>query len=255
MKPRSRDARRARPALGTLVEIRVPDFAGAATAFDRAFAAVERVHRLMSRQVPDSDVARLNRAAPGALVAVDHWTWQVLKRAKEIHAATGGLFDCAAAPGKNGSSADLDLIDDRTVRMRRQLVVSLDGIAKGFAVDHAVEALRLAGARAGVVNAGGDLRVFGEEAQTVHVRHPRDPGCFVSIGMVTDGAVATSARYFGNSTLIDPRSRRARRTDWSATVIAGDCTTADALTKPCLLDRRAAPALTAGCGARVVLLH
>ena len=241
--------------LGTLVEMRIPDCGNAPAAFERAFAAIERVHRLMSRQVPDSDVARLNRAAPGTLVAVDRWTWQVLKRAKEIHAATGGLFDCAAAPGKDGSSVDLDLIDDRTVRMRRQIVVSLDGIAKGFAVDRAVEALRLTGAAAGAVNAGGDLRVFGEEAQTVQVRHPRDPGCLVSIGMVTDGAVATSARYFGNSTLIDPRNRRARSTDWSATVIAGDCTTADALTKPCLLDRRGAPALTAACDARVVLLH
>ena len=240
--------------LGTLVEIRVPDFAGAATAFDRAFAAVERVHRLMSRQAPDSDVARLNRTAPGTLVALDHWTWQVLERAKEIHAATGGLFDCAAAPGRDGSLADLELTDGGA-RLRRPLAISLDGIAKGYAVDRAVEALRRAGATAGAVNAGGDLLVFGEEPQVVHVRHPRDPGCFVSIGMVTDGAVATSARYFGNSTLIDPRSRRARRTDWSATVIAGDCTTADALTKPCLLDRRAAPALTAACDARVVLLH
>jgi thiamine biosynthesis lipoprotein len=240
--------------LGTLVEMRIPDCGSAPAAFEHAFAAVERVHRLMSRQEPDSDVARLNRAAPGTPVPVDHWTWQVLKRAKELHAATGGLFDCAATPGREGTFADLELDGDR-VRLRRPLAISLDGIAKGYAVDRAVEALRRAGATSGAVNAGGDLFVFGEEPQIVHVRHPRDPCRLVSIGAVKEAAVATSGLYFGNSSLIDPRTQRARRTAWSATVIASDCTAADALTKPCLLDRRAAPALAAACGARAVFLH
>jgi thiamine biosynthesis lipoprotein len=241
--------------LGTLVEMRIADFGGALAAFGRAFAAVERVHLLMSRQAPDSDVARLNRAASGALVSIDHWTWQVLKRAKEIHAATGGLFDCVATPGRDGTLADLELLDGGRVRLRRPLAISLDGIAKGYAVDRAVEALRRAGATAGAVNAGGDLFVFGEKPQVVHVRHPRDPCRLVSIGAVQEAAVATSGLYFGNSSLIDPRTRRARRTAWSATVIASDCTAADALTKPCLLDRLAAPVLAAACGARAVFLH
>ena len=235
--------------------MRVPDSACAPAALERAFAAIERVHRLMSRQESDSDVARLNRATPGALVTVDAWTWQVLRRAKELHGATGGLFDCAAAPGRDGSLADLELTDGSGVRLRRRLVVSLDGIAKGYAVDQAVEALQVAGAKAGVVNAGGDLRVFGDEPQTVHIRHPRAPGRFATIGDVKNAAVATSSSYFGISPLVDPRTRRGRVTKWSATVIASDCTSADALTKPCLLDRRGAPALMAACEARVILLH
>jgi thiamine biosynthesis lipoprotein ApbE len=48
--------------------MRIPDAAIAARAFEHAFRAVERVHRLMSRQDPDSDVARISSAAPGALV-------------------------------------------------------------------------------------------------------------------------------------------------------------------------------------------
>jgi thiamine biosynthesis lipoprotein ApbE len=47
---------------------------------------------------------------------------------------------------------------------------------------------------------------------------------------------------------------RPRATAWSATVIAPDCTTADALTKPCLLDRAGAKRLASACGARAVLL-
>ena len=241
--------------MGTLAEVRVPHSTGALDALERAFAAIERVHRLMSRQDPDSDVGRLNRTAPGVSVAVDAWTWQVLRRAKELHAATGGLFDCAATPRMQGSLSDLELVDAFRVRLHRRLTISLDGIAKGYAVDQAIEALRIAGATAGAVNAGGDLRVFGDVPQTIHVRHPQAPGRFVTIGDVREAAVATSGRYFGISSLVDPRTRRERATTWSATVIATDCTSADALTKPCLLDRRAASALMAACDARVVFLR
>jgi len=47
------------------------------------------------------------------------------------------------------------------VYVRRVAQVDLGGIAKGFTVDRAVGAMRRAGATAGLVNAGGDLRVFG----------------------------------------------------------------------------------------------
>jgi thiamine biosynthesis lipoprotein len=158
MKSSSSDAKRARLALGTLVEMRLADLSIAAHAFERAFQAVERVHRLMSRQEADSDVARINRAAANTRVAVDAWTWDVLRRAKELHEATDGLFDCTVAPGGRGSLSDLRLIAGNGVVLSRPLAITLDGIAKGYAVDRAVDALLAAGATAGFVNAGGDLR-------------------------------------------------------------------------------------------------
>lgn len=204
----------------------------------------------MSRQDPASDVSRINRGKSGERIAVDPWTAEVLRRAKDLHRATGGLFDCTLA----ASFDDLQLADGDEVVLRRRLTVSLDGIAKGYAVDRAVEALLAAGATGGAVNAGGDLRIFGDEWQPIHVRHPGDPRRLVAIGAARDAAVASSARYFGNSTLIDPRTRRARSTGWSATVIAVDCATADGLTKPCLLERDRAEAIAARLGARVILL-
>ena len=250
----SRIVRRARPLLGTLVEIRLRDAQTGSPAFDRAFAAVERVHRCMSRQEAGSDVARINRAPAGASVQVDAWTRDVLQRAKELHAATDGLFDCAAALETEGSLEDIELGPDCGLRLRRPVTLTLDGIAKGYAVDRAVEALREAGVTSGSVNAGGDLRVFGSEAQPIHVRHPASPGSLIAIGAAAEAAVATSARYFSNSSLVDPRTRRAAITGWSATVIAADCTTADALTKPCLLERERANRLAAACGAQAILL-
>src|SRR4051794_27429920 len=161
----SRLARRARPALGTIVEMRAAGVPVSAHAFDRAFAAVERVHSLMSRQKRDSDVARINRALPGTLTTIDPWTFDVLRRAKELHAATDGLFDCAASPSRGGTLRDLEIVARRGVMLHRRLELTLDGIAKGYAVDRAVDALRAHGITTGAVNAGGDLRVFGEEPQ------------------------------------------------------------------------------------------
>src|SRR5205814_212933 len=82
------------------------------------------------------------------------------------------------------------------------------GIAKGFAVDRAVEALQSAGIPAGVVNAGGDLRLFGEVGEDVYVRPPQCPDRLIYIGQVKNAAVATSAALL----LVDPRrGRRAPR--------------------------------------------
>ena len=188
------------------------------------------------------------------LVAVDPWTWDVLRRAKELHELTDGLFDCTVASGSRSSLDDVQLTAGNGVVLRRPLAITLDGIAKGYAVDRAIDALRVAGASAGLVNAGGDLRIFGDQVQQIHVRHPGSPGQFISIGSVRDAAVATSGRYFSNSALMDPRTKRPHTTDWGATVIAPDCTTADALTKPCLLDRAGAKRLASICGARAVLV-
>lgn len=254
MTRRSKDVRRARPALGTLVEIRLRDTPAAQRALERGFAAVDRVHRLMSRQEAESDVARIARAAPGEPVVIDPWTDEVLRRAKELHTLSGGLFDCTVAPGARSSLGDLQLLGNGVAVALRPIGLTLDGIAKGYAVDRAVEALRAAGAEGGVVNAGGDLRVFGEEAESVHVRHPGSPGQLLFIGEVREAAVASSGRYFSDSALVDPRTMRAHPTRWSATVIAADCTTADALTKPCLLDRPGAERLAAACEARALLV-
>src|SRR6266513_2640153 len=86
----SSSVRRARPLLGTLAEIRLPREASGA--IEGGFEALERVHRLMSRQDSESDVARINAASAGSVISIDPWTMAVLRRAKEVHALTGGLF-------------------------------------------------------------------------------------------------------------------------------------------------------------------
>lgn len=247
--------RACRPLLGTYVEIRVADGAAATTrnALEAGFAAIAEVQRLMSVYEENSDISRIARLAHHEPVAIAPWTRQVIELAQALHAASGGLFDCGIAPRLAewgllpetlcqqpiSSLANLYFTDDGRVRCSVPTCLDLGGIAKGFAVDRAVEALQSHGARGGQINAGGDLRVFGDEEIPIHLRDPGDPEQLHYAGQLRDGACATSATYYSRrrvagrevSALVDPRSRQPLLSRRSYTVIAPSCAVADALTK------------------------
>ncbi len=251
------EIRRARPLLGTLVDIRAtaPTTALAERAVRAAFAALDRVQALMSFHEPTSNVSQLNRQAAQHAVCVDGWTHQVLRRAKKMHAVSGGLFEITVAAAlirhgwlprgatpraaAAGCTTDLTLLPGNRVRFRQPLLIDLGGIAKGFAVDRAIAALRRHGATAGAVNAGGDLRVFGSLRAPVHVRRPESPGEFQLLTSVQNSALATSAPYYAARMIsghacvpiIDPRNGRPSRQSDSVTVQARTCVLADALCK------------------------
>jgi thiamine biosynthesis lipoprotein len=255
----SAEVRRCRPLLGTFVEVSAcADSAPrAAAALEAAFAAVDRVQRRMSFHDPESDVSRLNRWAEHGPVAVDPWTHQVLEAASSFRDASRGAFDVTVAPRLQrwgylppaGQAAGvfppvsdpgaIELLSGHRVRFRRPVRIDLGGIAKGFAVDRAVDALQAAGAASGQVNAGGDLRVFGPSPSTVHVRHPRAPGRVLRLARLTDAALATSATYFARrrwrgrrvSPIVDPRRGSPCIGRRSVSVRAPTCLVADALTK------------------------
>lgn len=281
MKSVSNEVRRARPLLGAFVEICV---GGKETellhcAIDQAFRAIGRAHRLMSFHDPASDVSRLNRQAAAAPVIVHPWTWRALEAARKFSTQSDGAFDITVAPllqywgylpgrsafRRRATWRDIVLEPDSAVGFLRPLALDLGGIAKGFAVDRAVEALRAAGVPRGIVNAGGDLRVFGGNKQKVHIRHPLAPGQTAGVMSLSEHSMATSALYFARrragrravSPLIHGRTRRPCVDDVSVTVVAADCLTADALTKIVLalrdaarpiLDIHRADALLAGRG-------
>jgi len=228
-----------------------------------AFQEVEQVHACMSFHAADSDVSRLNRSAWRDPVEVDERTVEVLALARQLFARSGGMFEIAIAPvlarlgalpgagiprGARGTSADIELLGKQHVRFRRPLAIDLGGIAKGYAVDRAVECLRALGAEAGRVNAGGDLRVFGAP-QPVRVRHPARPWAVLPLIELADGAIATTAGYFstgGYAPVIDPRSGDLAPSQASVSVRAASCALADALTKVVwLMGKGAAPILAA----------
>ena len=244
--PDPRWTRRARPLLGTLVEIGVdgasaPDGASDA-AIAAAFDAVVRVQRRMSRFDPASDIARFNALRRGACIGVHRATARVLALARELHVASGGVFDVS-----QGVPDGWSLDGARLVKTAAHARLDLGGIAKGWAVDRAVAALRRAGIAGGWVNAGGDLRAFGSAEVPVAVRDETTGGVR-AFGTLGDGAFATS-RYAADSRC---RLHRAGGAPAAAhvSVAAPECVRADALTKIVSATGDAAHPLVAACGGR-----
>jgi thiamine biosynthesis lipoprotein len=261
MHPASASIRRARPLLGTFVDIGVAGAppSAAEPAIEAAFAAVARVHRCMSFHECASDLSRINREARERAVRVDPWTFAVLQAALDLNRRSAGAFDVAVAPALQrmgvlprpaegppstvaacASADDIELLDGCRVRFRRPgMAIDLGGIAKGFAVDRAVDALREHAMPSGLVNAGGDLKAFGPQPHTVHVRDPRDAGRLICAVELREEALATSGGRFdpfrsGNplaTAIIDPATGRPAQASHGATVRAASCMIADALTK------------------------
>ncbi len=252
--------RRSQPWLGTLVEItaRHHDTTITSRAIDAGFAAIARVHRAMSPQIAGSDVDRIDRAAVNEPVNVCDATWQVLRIADDLHRRSAGLFDCAVTTsGVRASQRNLDLSQEREVIKRRPLKIDLGGIAKGFAVDAALHALRDVGAVGGCINAGGDIAAFGE-AVAIDVRDPLEPGIRHRLVELRDFAIATSSIEENNALLTGRYAhdvdRRAFDRGASICVLAPRCVVADALTKVVALSGSATHPLLASCGASAIVL-
>jgi len=161
---------RLRPALGTLagIEARAPSRRQAERALAAGYAALGRVEALLHPVREGSDLARLNAAVAGRRIAVHPWTAQLLRLSRELCLLSAGRFE-PALPAC-GTVLQWLPVGPRSVHVRRAAHVDLGGIAKGFAVDRAIEAMQEAGASSGLVNAGGDLRVFGREAWPLWIR-------------------------------------------------------------------------------------
>ncbi len=236
---RLRCARRLRIGMGTWVaiEARAVHEDTLEHGITSAFAAVAAVSRTLHPTQPGSDVARINEARCGQAVPVEASTLTLLRFAQRLHTLSEGVFD-PCLPQAPGCLADLVLREDPQPLVEARVPVQLDlgGIAKGFAVDGAVQALRDAGCSAGLVNAGGDLRVFGAPGETLLLRHSR--GDYRRLPL-NEAAVAVSARAAacapGGHRGYYVRGAAAPAIREYAAVRARDAMTADALTKCVLL--------------------
>ncbi len=261
--------RRSVPLMGTVADVTVvhPDRLGAHAAIDEALAALRAVDAGMSRFRPDSDVGRANLLALRGPVPVSRATADVVRSALHWADATGGRFDpCLGritalwdvrhrtappadaerrALARAGRWADLELDtgpDAAALRFHGpDLALDLGGIAKGYGVDRAVDALRRHGIEHALVNVGGDLYALGRSPDgdpwQIGVRSPVAPQQLAGTIALTDAAVATSGDYeqfFAYRGrvyhhLLDPATAAPRTSSMhSVTVQAASCMSADA---------------------------
>jgi FAD:protein FMN transferase len=241
--------KRAKPLLGTIVEIAIQtdDEVAFIEATDAAFARVEDIHRAMSFHERTSDLSAIVNAAPNTTLRISPDTWKTLSLSLEIEALSDGAFNPTVAPAlvqrgvlpipehgefpaTSSSLADcISLEDNNHLRILKRVWIDLGGIAKGYAVDEAVAALQLHNVKAGVINAGGDLRVFGDLKHSVAVRVPSQPNQVLAIATLENLSCATSAMYFAAADTIVGTCDHAQYE--SVSVIAPSCAVADALTK------------------------
>ena len=255
--------------MGTVVTIEVVGYDRSARArrtrelaIDRAFDWFERVESVCSRFDAGSELRRLC-ATRGVDVEVSPMLFEAIRFAVAVAEETHGAFDPTVgarmeARGFNRdyrsgavvgsevrtdesvSFSDVVLNESaRSVRLERALLLDLGAVAKGLAIDMAVQELRpLANF---VVDAGGDLYCGGhnaaEQPWTVGIRHPRESHALLTRVAITDAALCTSGDYerrvaddtAGEHHLLDPTTGASPRDVISASVIAPTAMVADAL--------------------------
>jgi thiamine biosynthesis lipoprotein len=178
-------SKRLRIVLGTWVAIEAmaADADEELSAIEAAYAVIGAVATRMHPTRPGSDLAAINSAPLHTPVEVQPDTWHLLKLAQRLYAATEGVFD-PCLPSSPGRLPDVEIgseeeDEEPTVICHAPVCLDLGGIAKGHAIDRAIATLSAQGCVSGLVNAGGDLRVFGDRKDTILLRrgtqfHPMD---------------------------------------------------------------------------------
>jgi FAD:protein FMN transferase len=251
--------------LGTGVRITVfhPEKEVARAMVEGAFHELERLEAIFSRHRPDTPVSRLGRdgiveRAPNELV-------EVLKRSAEYSERTAGAFDVTVlpllelyreGPGAGGPPPTPGQVEEARSRVgyrglhlsgttawleRPGMAITLDGIAKGYIVDRAVQRLEADGAQEVTVEAGGDLATGGAATprprpHEVAIVDPEGKGRILGSFRTRGKGVATSGDYVHAFApdrrfhhIVDPRTGVSPIELHAVTVTASSAMDADAL--------------------------
>jgi thiamine biosynthesis lipoprotein len=251
-------------AMGTTISLLLPE-SQAALGVRIVGSLFNEWEQVLSRFLPNSELSQLNARA-GTPVAVSDLLYTVLATALTAAQATEGVYDPAlldqlvrvgydrtfddlptvrfdpiipGEPGGRWRGIKVDPIH-RRVTLPAGIKLDFGGIAKGMAVDAALEHLDQNGIRTALVNAGGDLAVLGlpPDAEQWPITVPGQEQLWTI--PLHHGAVATSGiahRHWwqGNTLrhhLLDPRTGLPAQSDlWSVTVVADRCVQAEVTAK------------------------
>ena len=209
--------------MGTQVAVTATGLPEAAlrTAVDAAYAHMGRLSDEMNRYDPNSRVSAINRTAGRRALSVSPDLMAVLQQAKALSARTDGAFDVTVGalsgwrfdpdnprlPPANEVHASLSKVGDRdlvldpvrgTAFLRRAgMRLDLGAIAKLYIVDAGLKVLRGQGVPRALIDAGGDIGVFGGTAERpwrIGIRAPRGDGLYARIALA-EGFVASSGDY------------------------------------------------------------
>lgn len=254
--------------MGTFANI-VAVAADEKTAQTSVQAAIDRLHyvdRLMSDYDAESQLYKLNQNGFGKPMKIDADLFYVLSESVKYSELSEGAFDITIgavvdlwrqAEKTSAIPTDAQIAEAKSKVGFRNLILDADsstaefkvegmrldlgGIAKGYAIDLAMNALRENGAASGMVDVGGDIRCFGSPAKKqywrIGLQDHRKAGKMLLVLKLNDIAVATSGDYqrfalidgerFGH--IMNPQAAASAKELSSVTVIAETAIAADAL--------------------------
>ena len=224
---------------------------------------MSRVDRLMSPFKTNSELSMINRQASKQAIKISKELFKLLEKANHFSVITHGAFDISFSSvgylyeyRKNIRPTDEQIqslksaINYKNIKLNKEnhtvyfsdprIKIDLGGIAKGHAVDMCIELLQSAGVKNAYVSAGGDSRLIGKKNDRlwyIGVRHPRDENKLLVNLPLEEVSLSTSGdyeRFFIEDGvryhhIIDPNTGESAKYMQSATVLADDSTTADAL--------------------------
>jgi thiamine biosynthesis lipoprotein len=251
--------------MGTLFRIVVyATDATARKAIPQAFQRIAEIDQKLSNYKKESELSQLSSKI-GKRVSVSDDLWSVLKLSRTVHQQSNGSFDVALGPitkvwlqarrtkilptpdvvAKALHCSGTNLLEfndvDKTVQLTRAgMALDPGGVAKGWAVQQAIDVLRDHGILSALVDGGGDMFMMGRpqsrESWRIAVAPLRPGGKPTTIVGLVDRAIATSGdawqylevdgrRY---SHIVDPKTGMGVTIPCSVTVISKDGGTADA---------------------------
>ncbi len=233
---------------------------------DMAIHEISRIENLISSWDPNSQTTLINKNAGIKPVKVDGELFQLIQRALKISELTSGAFDISYAsmdkiwkfdksmtemPSAEAIKNSVAKVGYKNIILNTEkgtiflklkgMKIGFGAIGKGYAADKTKALLIKKGAKAGIINASGDLNVWGKQPNgkdwTVAIKNPLNKEKVFSWLPIQNSAVVTSGNYekyitFNGelySHIIDPRTGYPSKGLLSVSVFTKSAELADAL--------------------------
>ncbi|MCU0344928.1 MAG: FAD:protein FMN transferase [Ignavibacterium sp.] len=252
--------KRSKILLGTVVEIQVRenDEKKAKDAITKAFTEIKRIDDLFTTYNEASSAWKINNSAD-SIISVDPEIYNLIVLCDSITRLSNGSFDVSLdnltkvwgfytddpqLPTKaeidssllNSGWQKITLLGDNKIIKKENVGLNFGAIAKGYAVDKAIDVLKKLGIKEALVNAGGEISVIGKD-WIVGVQHPREINSIIKKIKLDEFTVATSGDYeqyfevggVRYHHILDPKTGYPSTGLQSVTIIYKSNTLADAL--------------------------
>jgi len=250
--------------MGTRISVDV--FANTQQANDcsqKVFAEMKRIDQLMSPYIKQSELYSINQSASEHPVKVGRELFDLIQRSFEFSVLSQGAFDITFSsigylynyrehirPDEQKIKKYLDAVSYKSIVLdntnhsvffkHKNTKIDLGGIAKGYAVDNAIQILKVCGIKNALVSAGGDSKILGDKngrPWMMGIQHPRDKNKVVVSIPLSNAAISTSGdyeRYFVEDRkryhhIINPFTGKSAQKSWSVSVIGDEAIKTDAL--------------------------